>query len=667
MLSVTEEIDHHKEEEEDDDDEEECHANCVNISQPPTVTTPLRRSLSKNTVTCSSSFISHDINNDGLTERINHSPNNNNNNESSSSSEEECEIIVPIVSSSMFSTTTKKFPIPFSNRFKKRRKRKKKRRISEISWGQNIEAVLVGVAAFIANTIIIGFIASLAIYYVEFKDAFSDSHGLISLSVFLPTGIFGSVGLLSGMFLNKFGVRITAITGSLLLAIGVGVCAYVPNVIFLFVFLGAFAGTGCSFVYLSVTMGLCSYFKLKGRLLMPLVTMGEAAGTIIFPPLTSYLIEIYFWRGSLLLMSGVMLQSTVCAMMYSVKNLHHQEIKSSHKKQTKDKYPCLIDGKNDTNLCKTLSNSSLPTQTTNVPPDLDSPPQEQSENLLAEELNVSTFMNPNFKNSNKNKENSKNSVDDSFCKESKELEAQDVIIENNPRENSFLDPVSNSEPKTNADLDSSFKTGVSKVRQRDTFLSIVKNKQYVLFLMSVFVIAGCINTTLTVLPDFCVYQGLTLSESANIYAIGASGDALSRIIGGWLLFRNQFSSLVIFTVSGIVSGLLTAIYPLLSSFYLISILSFFVMFHSGLLFSVYSVVIMDFFDINHYAIAIGLSETVAGCGVVTIGYIIGFLTEYNNGSYMVSFYLIAAISVTCMLPMLILCLYKRRKVSVKNP
>ncbi|CAE1281407.1 unnamed protein product [Acanthosepion pharaonis] len=255
----------------------------------------------------------------------------------------------------MFSTTTKKFPIPFSNRFKKRRKRKKKRRISEISWGQNIEAVLVGVAAFIANTIIIGFIASLAIYYVEFKDAFSDSHGLISLSVFLPTGIFGSVGLLSGMFLNKFGVRITAITGSLLLAIGVGVCAYVPNVIFLFVFLGAFAGTGCSFVYLSVTMGLCSYFKLKGRLLMPLVTM------------------------------------------------------------------------------------------------------------------------------------------------------------------------------------------------------------------------------------------------------------------------------------------------------------------------VYSVVIMDFFDINHYAIAIGLSETVAGCGVVTIGYIIGFLTEYNNGSYMVSFYLIAAISVTCMLPMLILCLYKRRKVSVKNP
>lgn len=665
MLAVTEGIDHHKEEDGDVDDED-CHGNCVNISQAPTVTTPLR-SLSKNTVTCSSSSISHDINNDGLTERINHSSNNinNNNDDDESSSSEECEIIVPIVSSSMFSTTTKKLPIPFSNRFKKRRKRKKKRRISEIPWGQNIEALLVGVAAFTANTLIIGFIVSLAIYYVEFKDAFSDSHGLISLSVFLPTGIFGSVGLLSGMFLNKFGVRITAISGSLLLSIGVGVCAFVPNVIFLFVFLGAFAGTGCSFLYLSVTMGLCSYFKHKSRLLMPLVTMGEAAGTIIFPPLTSYLIEIYFWRGSLLLMSGVMLQSTVCAMMYSVKN--HQEIKSSHKKQTDDKYPHLIDGKNDTDLCETLSNSSLPTQTTNIPLNLDSPPKERSENLLAEEPNASSFINPNLKNSNKNKENSKNSVDDSLCKESKELEAQEVIIEYNPRENSFLDPGSNSEMKTNADLDSSFKTGVSKIRQRDTFLSIVKNKQYVLFLTSVFVIAGCINTTLTVLPDFCVYQGLTLSESANIYAIGASGDALSRIIGGWLLFRNQFSSLVIFTVSGIISGLLTAIYPLLSSFYVISILSFFVMFHSGLLFSVYSVVILDFFDINHYAIAIGLSETVAGCGIVTIGYIIGFLTEYNNGSYMVSFYLVAAMSVTCMLPMLILCLYKRRKVSVKNP
>ena len=370
-------------------------------------------------------------------------------------------------------------------------------------------------------------------------------------------------------------------------------------------------------------MGLCSYFKNKGRLLIPLVTLGEAVGTIIFPPLTSYFIEVYFWRGSLLMMSGIILQVTVCAMMYSVKNLHHQKAKRSHNKQKNGKSLHTADSKSDNlHLSDDLSNSNAPTS---APLNLDSTISGQSGKLSLEELDPSTLINSNSERSdtNQKEEHSKNSVDESFNKESQKLETQGTILENIHVENSLLDQVPNSEPETNADLESSLKIEKPKIRQRDTFLLIVTDKQYVLFLISVFVVSGCINTALTVLPDFCVHQGLTLSESANVYAIGASGDVLARIIGGWLLFRNQLSSLVIFTISGIIMGLLIAIYPFLSTFYLISLLSFFVMIHSGLLFSVYSVVVLDFFDMNRYAIAMGLSETVAGIGIVLFGYIIG--------------------------------------------
>lgn len=502
---------------------------------------------------------------------------------------------------------------------------------TKLSRGQKIEAILVGVTAFLANAIIMSFVASLAIYNVEFKNYFVKNHEWITFIVIFPTGVFGVVGLLTGIFINKFGVRITGVTGSILLTVGVGACFFARDVFYLLPFLGIFGGTGCSLVYLTISMSMCDYFKNKGRLLMPLITVSEGVGTIISPLLTNYLIDVYGWRGSILLMSGIMFQLTACVFMYSIKKMQPQ---NGDRKQTGIR--SADPSNNEFDHFRFLPDSSLQRRT-NVPASLQTDPNSEKQSSHGAGFDPCVSIIPNYKtgDADQNASNSQVSVND-LQNETQKLQIPDLL--------------SNTEAKKSTKAIAEEKTTSSTA----IVLSIIKDKQYVLFLISVSIVAGTVHATITILPDFAVSKGLTLTEAANVFSIGASGDIIARLISSLLLYKLKVPSLLIYTIAGILLTVLTVIYPFLAELSLISLLSFFVMLTCGVLFGVYNVIVLDFFDIEKFPIAMGMSETVSGCGIMLVGFLVGHVTEINDGDYTNTYFLLVGLNTVAMLPMIYL-------------
>ena len=95
-------------------------------------------------------------------------------------------------------------------------------------------------------------------------------------------------------------------------------------------------GIALGLVYLPTIVIVGYYFEKKRSLAIAICTAGTGVGGIVFPVIIEKLIEFYGWRGSLWIMSGLMIQVFVCASL--LRPLTHSEMKvyidKWHRKRT---------------------------------------------------------------------------------------------------------------------------------------------------------------------------------------------------------------------------------------------------------------------------------------------------------------------------------------------
>ncbi|VDK23798.1 unnamed protein product [Taenia asiatica] len=71
-------------------------------------------------------------------------------------------------------------------------------------------------------------------------------------------------------------------------------------------------GLGCGLAYLPTICIVTEYFRSKRALALGFAVCGSGIGTFLFAPLLTYLINIYSWRGAMLLEGGLILNGCVC-------------------------------------------------------------------------------------------------------------------------------------------------------------------------------------------------------------------------------------------------------------------------------------------------------------------------------------------------------------------
>ncbi|VDD84962.1 unnamed protein product [Enterobius vermicularis] len=148
-------------------------------------------------------------------------------------------------------------------------------------------------AAFSCSFVVDGIATAFGPFIDEFTEKFNASVATISIIGSSLIGSYLIVGErpLAGGLVNRFGVRSIAIFGSLLAGLGFFFSIFATNVTTMILSYGLIAGAGLGFIYLPAMVIVCFYFEKKRSVAVGLAVAGSGVGTIVVPPLNTYLIK----------------------------------------------------------------------------------------------------------------------------------------------------------------------------------------------------------------------------------------------------------------------------------------------------------------------------------------------------------------------------------------
>jgi hypothetical protein len=93
----------------------------------------------------------------------------------------------------------------------------------------------------------------------------------------------------------------------------------------LYITIGFGTGFGFGMIYLPAIVSVTMYFEKLRSLATGIAVCGSGFGTVVFAPLTNYLIVNYKWQGALLVIAGIVFFCSVFGYMFKPLNLDEVE------------------------------------------------------------------------------------------------------------------------------------------------------------------------------------------------------------------------------------------------------------------------------------------------------------------------------------------------------
>ncbi|GAB6032187.1 hypothetical protein CHUAL_010834 [Chamberlinius hualienensis] len=204
-------------------------------------------------------------------------------------------------------------------------------------------AWVVCAVSFSMNLLFNGQIASSSVFFVAFQQAFQQSRSTISWIFGIQNAAVCVGGPLASLLVRKWGPRSISICGCLLMAGSMIICYFANSVIYLTVFFGL-CGVGGSCVFTSSVAALAIYFKARLYVATGIAIAGAGLGIIVLTPLLEWTMDVYGWRGALLLHGGVLLQGVVCgALIFTPRRSKAESLCTNNSNQPSSDRVLLLD------------------------------------------------------------------------------------------------------------------------------------------------------------------------------------------------------------------------------------------------------------------------------------------------------------------------------------
>ncbi|GIY91825.1 monocarboxylate transporter 14 [Caerostris extrusa] len=123
----------------------------------------------------------------------------------------------------------------------------------------------------------------------------------------LLAGFYLIAGPIVSGLANTYGTRPVTIIGTVVSAISFAVASLSPNVEYLCLAFGVCGGIGFGFIYLPAVVTVGFYFDRRRAFATGLAVCGSGVGTFIMAPLVQYLLYAFDWRGTMLILAGIVL------------------------------------------------------------------------------------------------------------------------------------------------------------------------------------------------------------------------------------------------------------------------------------------------------------------------------------------------------------------------
>lgn len=173
-------------------------------------------------------------------------------------------------------------------------------------WGW---AVVFG--SFISIGFSYAFPKSLTIYFKEIQEYFSISYSEIAWvsSIMLATMYAG--GPVSSILVNRYGSRPVVIVGGLMVGVAMVTASLGTTIWHLYLCVGVIGGFGLAFNLQPALTIIGKYFLVKRPIANGLAMAGSPVFLSILAPLNQFLFDHFGWRGSFLILGGVVLNCCV--------------------------------------------------------------------------------------------------------------------------------------------------------------------------------------------------------------------------------------------------------------------------------------------------------------------------------------------------------------------
>ncbi|XP_039758779.1 uncharacterized protein LOC120632823 [Pararge aegeria] len=167
-------------------------------------------------------------------------------------------------------------------------------------------------AAFLTASCADGLTYSFGILHEEFINYFQDSQSKTSLI----GSLFISIPLISGPIMSalvdRYGCRTMNMTAGILSTVGFILASLSSSIEMLCVTLGVISGFSMGIFYVTSVVSVAFWFDKRRTLAVSIAHTGVGFGTLVYSPLTNYLLQIYDWRNTLVLLGGTVLNMCVC-------------------------------------------------------------------------------------------------------------------------------------------------------------------------------------------------------------------------------------------------------------------------------------------------------------------------------------------------------------------
>ncbi|XP_044611561.2 monocarboxylate transporter 2 [Equus asinus] len=219
-------------------------------------------------------------------------------------------------------------------------------------WGW----VVVG-AAFISIGFSYAFPKAITVFFKEIQQIFNASYSEIAWISSIMLAVMYAGGPVSSVLVNRYGSRPVVITGGLLCCLGMVSASFSTNVVELYLTVGFIGGIGLAFNLQPALTIIGKYFYKKRPMANGLAMAGSPVFLSTLAPFNQYLFNTFGWKGSFLILGGILLNSCVAGSLMrpvgpkqtnKAKNkigikADEAEAKKSHKKSLSEKINKYLD------------------------------------------------------------------------------------------------------------------------------------------------------------------------------------------------------------------------------------------------------------------------------------------------------------------------------------
>ncbi|KAJ8245554.1 hypothetical protein GJAV_G00271980 [Gymnothorax javanicus] len=173
-------------------------------------------------------------------------------------------------------------------------------------WGW---AVVLG--SFISIGFSYAFPKAITVYFKDIQIIFGASYSQIAWISSIMLAVMYAGGPISSILVNTYGCRPVMIMGGCLCAVGMVSASFCNNVLELYICIGVIGGLGLAFNLQPALTMIGKYFYRKRPIANGLAMAGSPVFLSTLAPLNQYLFNSFGWRGSFLILGGLLLNCCV--------------------------------------------------------------------------------------------------------------------------------------------------------------------------------------------------------------------------------------------------------------------------------------------------------------------------------------------------------------------